>query len=241
MILGPDGKKLSKRHCATAVGDYQAQGILPAAMRNFLALLGWSPGDDREIMTDADLVAAFSLEAVQKKPAVFDLAKLEWMNGQYLSALPAESIEALVSGHLAALGVVTGGRDIRPAIDAVKSRARTLIQLAGRVAVRLDPERATLEPKGEALIKKMGSAYAENLRHAIAALAPIPEGEWRADPILEAIKRGAEAAGIKLGDLMQPIRVALTGDTVSEPVNELLVAVGKTVSLARLAAVVAAD
>ncbi len=240
MILGPDGKKLSKRHGATAVGDYQIQGILPAAMRNFLALLGWSPGDDREIMTDAELVAAFSLEAVQKKPAVFDLTKLEWMNGQYLSALPAESIEALVAGHLAALGVLPGGQDIRPAIDAVKSRARTLIQLAERVSVRLDPARATLEPKGEALIKKMGSAYAENLRHAIRALEPIPDPEWHPDPILEAIKRGADAAGIKLGDAMQPIRVALTGDTVSEPVNELLAAVGKAVSLARLATVAAA-
>ncbi|MGE0443125.1 MAG: glutamate--tRNA ligase, partial [Gemmatimonadales bacterium] len=79
MILGPDGKKLSKRHGATAVGDYQNQGILPAAMRNFLALLGWNPGDDREVMSGNELIAAFSLEAIQKKPAVFDLTKLEWM------------------------------------------------------------------------------------------------------------------------------------------------------------------
>ena len=234
MILGPDGKKLSKRHGATAVGDYQAQGILPAAMRNFLALLGWSPGDDREIMPEADLIAAFSLDAVQKKPAVFDLTKLEWMNGQYLSALPAESIEALVLGHLADLGVATEGRNIRPAIDAVKSRARTLTQLAERVAVRLDPNRAALEPKGEALIAKMGAAYRENLRHALVALEPIPDAEWQPDRILEAIKRGAEAGGIKLGDAMQPIRVALTGDTVSEPVNELVAVVGKAVALARL-------
>ena len=84
MILGGDGKKLSKRHGATAVGDYQDQGIFPAAMRNFLALLGWSPGDDREIMPEAEMIAAFSLEGIQSKPAVFDAAKLEWMNGQYL-------------------------------------------------------------------------------------------------------------------------------------------------------------
>ncbi len=239
MILGPDGKKLSKRHGATAVGDYQAQGILPAAMRNFLALLGWSPGDDREIMPEADLIGAFSLGAIQKKAAVFDVTKLEWMNGQYLSALPAASIEGLIAGHLADLGVALASRDLRPAIDAVKSRARTLTQLAERVAVRLDPSRAALEPKGEALITKMGPAYGASLRLAIEALGTIPDAEWHPEPILEAIKRSAEAAGIKLGDAMQPIRVALTGDTVSEPVNELVAVVGKATVLARLAEVAA--
>ena len=80
----------------------------------------------------------------------------------------------------------------------------------------------------------MGAAYRENLRHALVALEPIPDAEWQPDRILEAIKRGAEAGGIKLGDAMQPIRVALTGDTVSEPVNELVAVVGKAVALARL-------
>ncbi len=92
MILGADGKKLSKRHGATAVGDYQHQGILPAAMRNFLALLGWSPGGDREIMPEEEMIRLFTLEGIQKKAAVFDTTKLEWMNGQYLSALPAEEL-----------------------------------------------------------------------------------------------------------------------------------------------------
>ena len=89
MINGPDGKKLSKRHGATAVGDYQHLGILPAAMRNFLALLGWSPGGDREIMTLDEMVQLFSFEGVQKKSAIFDTTKLEWMNGQYLSLATA--------------------------------------------------------------------------------------------------------------------------------------------------------
>ncbi len=88
MILGTDGKKLSKRHGATAVGDYQDQGILAPAMRNFLALLGWSPGGDREIVPEEEMIALFTLEGIQKKAAVFDTTKLEWMNGQYLSALP---------------------------------------------------------------------------------------------------------------------------------------------------------
>ena len=105
MILGDDGKKLSKRHGATAVGDYQDKGILPAAMRNFLALLGWSPGGDREILPEAEMIAAFSLEGIQKKPAVFDTAKLEWMNGQYLSQLSADELLAPTERELARMGV----------------------------------------------------------------------------------------------------------------------------------------
>jgi glutamyl-tRNA synthetase len=231
MILGPDGKKLSKRHGATAVGDYQHQGILPTAMRNFLALLGWSPGDDREIMTEAELIGAFSLEAIQKKAAIFDLTKLEWMNGQYLSAMSAAEIEPRVRVHLAELGVDPGSRDLGPIIDAVKTRSRTLLQLAERAAVRLDPSRGALEPKGAALIEKMGPAYPTNLGSALEALTAIGPEDWTPERLLEAIKAVSEAKALKLGDVMQPIRVALTGDTVSEPVNELLAVVGREASL----------
>ncbi|MFN0178119.1 MAG: glutamate--tRNA ligase [Gemmatimonadales bacterium] len=231
MILGSDGKKLSKRHGATAVGDYQHQGILPTAMRNFLALLGWSPGDDREIMTEAELIAAFSLEAIQKKAAIFDLTKLEWMNGQYLSAMNAAELEPRVRIHLAELGVDPGPRQLGPIIDAVKTRSRTLLQLAERAAVRLDPSRGALEPKGAALIEKMGPAYPTNLGSALEALAAIGPEAWTPERLLEAIKAVSEAKALKLGDVMQPIRVALTGDTVSEPVNELLAVVGREASL----------
>ncbi|HEU4649007.1 MAG TPA: glutamate--tRNA ligase, partial [Gemmatimonadales bacterium] len=105
MILGTDGKKLSKRHGATAVGDYRDEGIFPAAMRNFLALLGWSPGGDREILPEDEMIRLFSLEAIQSKPAVFDTQKLEWMNGQYLSMTPADALLAPVREQLARLGV----------------------------------------------------------------------------------------------------------------------------------------
>src|SRR5881394_3025614 len=105
MIHGPDGKKLSKRHGATAVGDYQHLGILPEAMRNFLALLGWSPGGDREIMTLDEMIALFSFGGIQKKAAIFDMTKLEWMNGQYLSMTPAEQLLPLVAPQLDKLGV----------------------------------------------------------------------------------------------------------------------------------------
>src|SRR5204862_6274542 len=105
MTLRGVGKKESKRHRATGVGDYQEQGILPAAMRNFLALLGWSPGGDREILPEDEMIRLFTLEGIQKKAAVFDTTKLEWMNGQYLSALPVGELVAPVRRQLERIGV----------------------------------------------------------------------------------------------------------------------------------------
>jgi glutamyl-tRNA synthetase len=236
MILGSDGKKLSKRHGATAVGDYQDQGILPAAMRNFLALLGWSPGEDREILSPEQMVELFSLEGIQKKPAVFDTTKLEWMNGQYLSALPVEELEQPVRRQLEQMGIKVES-DLRPLIDSVKARSRTILHVAQQVAVRLDPTRATLDPKGEALLKKMGPAFGRNLGLAASALEGIDAAGWHPDRLLETLKKVAEDETAKLGDVMQPVRVALTGSTVSEPVNELLAVVGREQSLRRIEAV----
>ena len=234
MILGPDGKKLSKRHGATAVGDYQDQGILAPAMRNFLALLGWSPGGDREILPEDELIALFTLEGIQKKAAVFDATKLEWMNGQYLSALPVDELLPSVRRRLDQMGVSDGGRDLRPLIDSVKARSRTILHVADQVAVRLDPSRSKLDEKGQALIRKMGPAFSSNLERAADALEPLRNGAWTASRLLTSLKGMAESNGLKLGDAMQPIRVALTGSTVSEPVNELLEVVGAERSLARM-------
>ncbi len=234
MILGDDGKKLSKRHGATAVGDYQDKGILPAAMRNFLALLGWSPGGDREILPEAEMIAAFSLEGIQKKPAVFDTAKLEWMNGQYLSQLSADDLLAPTERELARMGVAAPGRDLRPLIDAVKARSRTILNIAEQVAVRLDPSRVVRDTKGQQLADKLGAAFGANLSVVAEALEHIPATEWTSDRILADLKALAEARGAKLGDLLQPVRVVLTGSTVSEPVNDLLVVVGREASLTRI-------
>jgi len=234
MILGADGKKLSKRHGATAVGDYQDKGILPAAMRNFLALLGWSPGGDREILPESEMIAAFSLEGIQKKPAVFDVAKLEWMNGQYLSQLSAEELLAPTGRELGRMGVAVGGRDIRPIIDAVKARSRTILHIAEQVAARLDASRVVRDAKGDQLVQRLGPAFAGNLALVADALDRIPPADWNADRILADLKNVAEGRGAKLGDMLQPVRVVLTGSTVSEPVNELLVVVGRGESLARI-------
>ncbi|MBP7621411.1 MAG: glutamate--tRNA ligase [Gemmatimonadales bacterium] len=235
MILGTDGKKLSKRHGATAVGDYQDMGILPAAMRNFLALLGWSPGQDQEIVTEAEMIERFALEDIQKKAAVFDPAKLEWMNGQYLSNFPAEELLAPVERQLGILGVAHDGRDLLPVITAVKTRARTITHLAEQVASRIDDSRVVRDEKGNALEAKMGGRFAASLRLCQEALVAIAADGWNAESLEAALKAVAETHALKLGDVMQPVRVALTGGTVSEPVPELLAVVGRDASLARIA------
>lgn len=235
MILGTDGKKLSKRRSAAAVGDYQDMGILPAAMRNFLALLGWSPGQE-EIVPEQEMIARFALEDIQKKAAVFDTTKLEWMNGQFLSMLPAEELLAPVTRQLDILGVPHAGHDLLAVIGAAKARARTITHLAEQVAVRLDGARVVRDEKGAALVAKMGDRFSAHLRLAVDALR---DTEWNAAAIELVLRALAEREAIKLGDVMQPIRVALTGGTVSEPVHELLTVIEKGEALKRLAAIAA--
>ena len=232
MINGPDGKKLSKRHGATAVGDYQHIGILPDAMRNFLALLGWSPGGDREILTMEELKSVFSLEGILKKPAVFDTTKLEWMNGQYLSAKTAEELYPIVQPQLAAQGL-DGKKDlVLKAIAAVKTRSRTTLDIARQVAVRLDAKFATLDDKAKKEIAKDPAGYQASLT---ASLEVLRGSEWTAAALEQTLRALAERQGVAAGKVFQPIRIALTGGTVSEPVNELLYVVGKDAALKRLA------
>jgi glutamyl-tRNA synthetase len=235
MINGPDGKKLSKRHGATAVGDYQHLGILPEAMRNFLALLGWSPGGDREILSMEELRSLFSLESILKKPSVFDTTKLEWMNGQYLSAKGAEELYPIVKPHLDELGV-DGNRDaVLKAIGAVKARSRTTLDIARQVAVRLDAKFVARDEKATKEIAKDPAGYRAGLEASIAALQSV---DWTPQVLEQALRTVAAQKGVAAGKIFQPIRIALTGGTVSEPVNELLYVVGKEAALKRLTSAV---
>jgi len=235
MINGPDGKKLSKRHGATAVGDYQHLGILPAAMRNFLALLGWSPGGDREIMTQDEMVQLFSFAGVQQKSAIFDMTKLEWMNGQYLSMTPAEELYPLVAHQLAQLGLNGDKTGVLKAIAAVKTRSRTTLEVAKQVAVRLDAAHVRLDEKATREIAKDPGAYRASLEAGLTALR---DTDWTPAALEARLRRLAEERGVAAGKVFQPIRIALTGGTVSEPVNELLFVVGKDAALKRLEAAV---
>ncbi len=234
MIHGPDGKKLSKRHGATAVGDYQHLGILPEAMRNFLALLGWSPGGDREILSREELRELFSLEGILKKPSVFDTTKLEWMNGQYLTAKSAEELYPLVQPELAKLGL-NGSKqdDVLRAITAVKTRSRTTLDVARQVAVRLDGKFATLDDKAQKEIARDPAGYHAALAASVVALK---NAEWTPAGLERVLRNLAEERNVAAGKIFQPIRIALTGGTVSEPVTELLSVVGREAAVRRLEA-----
>ena len=232
MINGPDGKKLSKRHGATAVGDYQHLGILPAALRNFLALLGWSPGGDKEIMTLDEMIRLFSLESILKKPAVFDMTKLEWMNGQYLSMASAQDLYPLVAPQLEKLGLNGNQEAVFKAIAAVKTRSRTTLDVARQVAVRLEAKFVEVDDKAKREIAKDPAGHVAALQ---AALEVLKDADWKPEILERVLRELAERRGVASGKIFQPIRIALTGGTVSEPVNELLYVVGKDAALKRLA------
>lgn len=240
MIHGPDGKKLSKRHGATAVADYQHQGILSGAMRNFLALLGWNPGDEREIFfTAEELIHAFSLERVLKKASVFDLTKLEWLNGQHISRTPPERLLALAEPELRTLGLDLEaiGRERLLRSAAVQSeRARTTSELARRIGVRFDATLIERDAKADTMLAKDLPGFRDALRAAIDRLDILSEPEWTAAHLEGALRALAEERGVKPGVVFQPVRVAVTGQTVSEPVNVLLELVGRKESLRRMRA-----
>ncbi|MEO7085494.1 MAG: glutamate--tRNA ligase [Gemmatimonadaceae bacterium] len=237
MIHGMDGKKLSKRHGATAVADYQHLGILPSAMLNFLALLGWSPGHDIEVMTVPEMIELFSVDGLSKKAAVFDTAKLEWMNGQHLSTMAAADLAPLVTRGIVAAGLATEesltSRDAwyHTLIDLLKIRARTVDDIVRQSAPYVRDEIA-LDPDAVAKQWKDRDASRDVLSATRSALAAAPL--WEAAPLEEALRALAESRGIGAGKLFQPLRVALTGVAASPGIFDVLVLLGRDRSLARL-------
>ena len=238
MILGTDGKKLSKRHGATAVGDYQHLGILPEAMVNFLALLGWSPGGEfEEVMTLEELVAAFSTEKLLRKAAVFDTKKLEWMNGQHLSRIPLSELEPRVTPMLVAAGLATakeleGRRDwYFQLLDLLRVRSRLLddiVRQAGpyfRDEIEYEAEAVAKQWKDPAVVQPLLAATRETL----AALGP-----WEPTAMEESLRALAEAKGVGGGKIFQPLRVALTGLGVSPGIFDVMVALGRERTLRRI-------
>jgi glutamyl-tRNA synthetase len=237
MIHGDDGKKLSKRHGATAVADYQHLGILPQAMLNFLALLGWSPGHDIEVMTVPQMIELFTVEGLSKKAAVFDTKKLEWMNGQHLSLLTAAELAPVATTAIVAAGLATGAeltarRDWYFALlDMLKVRARTVDDIT-RQAAPYFPGTLTYDAEAVAKHWKDRAGATDTLRATRDALATA--AAWTPD-VLEATLRGlAEQRATTAGKIFQPLRVALTGLTVSPGIFEVLVALGKDLALQRI-------
>jgi glutamyl-tRNA synthetase len=237
MIHGMDGKKLSKRHGATAVADYQYQGLVPGAMLNFLALLGWSPGGDREIMTVPEMIELFSVDGLQKKAAIFDPKKLEWMNGQHLSMIPLEDLEprvtpSIVAAHLATVEDLLARRDwYLRLLDLLRVRSRTIDDIV-RQAKPYFLEDIEYDPMAVAKNWKDPVEARELLQSSRDALANVPE--WKTEPLEAALRSLAESRGISAGKVFQPLRVALTGLTVSPGIFEMLIQMGRELSLKRI-------
>jgi glutamyl-tRNA synthetase len=237
MILGPDGKRLSKRHGATSIGEYREQGILPQALMNFLALLGWNPGDEQEIMLPSDLVGRFSVERINKKSAIFDPEKLEWMNGQHISLLPAAELFPLVAPMLVEAGLASeqemaDRRDwFNDLIDLVKPRARYLEGIVEQarqyLAPAVDYERAGVEKHWKDPVEVV-----PRLEAVRAALAGIET--WDAAAIEEALRETAERIGVGFGKVVHPLRLALTGQTVSPGIDRVVEQMGRELSLRRI-------
>jgi len=228
LILGDDRKRLSKRHGAVSVLAYRDQGYLPQAMFNFLALLGWSPGDDREKLDRQELIRAFDLSGVGRSGAVFDLTKLEWLNGLYLNGLAAEELVPLLSPRLEG-----AERELLLAtIDLLKSRARTLDDLAGRCGPYLDTT-DELEYDVKAAKKHLkGEDLVEHLEALEAGLSGADS--WEAEPLEAVLRAVADERELSAGKLIHPLRLAVTGQGVSPGIFEVLMVLGRERSLRRL-------
>lgn len=237
MILGPDGERLSKRHGAASVEAFRERGILPDAMVNFLALLGWSPGDGREIMDREELVGAFSLDRILTKSAVFDTDKLEWINGQYISASSAEELAGLVAPRLVEEGSVApeeldGDRTrLLEVLEAVKDRPRTLDGLmqqarpffADRIEYTAEAvERFWSDPAGAA----------DHLRALRDCFGRIED--WEAGTLEEELRALADERGVGAGTVIHPLRVALMGVAVSPGIFRVLELMEKERTLTRI-------
>ena len=237
LIHGPDGAKLSKRHGALGVEAYRAMGYMPVALRNYLARLGWSHGDD-EIMSTENMIAWFEVTDINKGAARMDYAKLEAVNGQWMRQTgDRELADALIAtlpfidnAKALAEAIARDGDDrLVAAMAGLKDRAKTLVELAdsaGYLYFRQAPD-----DKAAALLDAGGKA-------TLAAVLPALEAspEWSAAALDAAVRAHAEATGQKLGKIAQPLRAALTGRTTSPGVFDVLAVLGREESLARLRA-----
>ncbi|WP_108659334.1 glutamate--tRNA ligase [Acuticoccus kandeliae] len=237
LIHGPDGAKLSKRHGALGVDAYRAMGYLPEALRNYLVRLGWSHGDD-EFFSTAEMIELFGLDSVGRSPARFDFAKLENMNGHYMREASPEALMAALGPVIAAqedaaaieAALDAGGRErLAIALPSLAERAKTLKEL-------LDNARFLWAERPLSVDEKAGKLLEGDARNHLGALsdrfAALPE--WSAAATEGAVRQYAEDAGLKLGKVAQPLRAALTGSSTSPGIFDVLAALGREESIARI-------
>jgi glutamyl-tRNA synthetase len=232
MILGTDKSRLSKRHGATSVQAFREQGIVPDAMVNYLARLGWSHGD-QEIFTREELVRLFDIKDVSSSGAVFDLTKLEWLNQELIKAMDGARLAELARPFIerAGLAVTLDEPRLAQAIETLRERAKTLVELVDVGRFYFERPR---EYEAKAAAKFLAGAGAARLTLLAERLRALPDFTA---PAIEALYRDMTAElGLKLVDLAQVTRLAITGRTASPPLFEVLAILGRDETLARLAA-----
>jgi len=244
LLLAPDRSKLSKRHGATTVQEFEESGVLSEALFNFLALMGWSPGDDRELMARAEVVQAFSLERIQKSPAIFDKQKLEWMNGVYMRQLNPADLATRVAPFLEAEDSGLPASATRPldlarlarVVPLVQDRLKTL-RGADQVRIgemidflyvdRVDPAPAEIVQKGMT-VESTAAAFERSIS-LLKAADPFEHASLDAQ-----FRALTEELGIKTGQLFGSLRVALTAKKVAPPLFETMEVLGRDACLRRL-------
>jgi len=241
LILGPDKKRLSKRHGATSVGSYADEGFLPEAFRNFLALLGWSPGDDSEFIPASDLTSRFSLSGVSRTNAIFDRAKLEWFNTQYLQKSPVEELLPYIEAELKRAGLWEGSQASRDrawfarTVELIRPRTRLLPDFTTWArGFFTDDFDYDADARKKFWKDERAGAMLGKLADSLEALP-----DWTHDACDAASRALAAAEGVKAGVLINATRVAILGRAVAPPLFDSMVAIGKERVVARLRRAVA--
>ncbi|HEU4377430.1 MAG TPA: glutamate--tRNA ligase [Hyphomicrobiaceae bacterium] len=236
LIHGPDGAKLSKRHGAPAVEAYRAMGYLPAGLRNYLARLGWSHGDD-EIFSTQQMIEWFDIADINKAPGRLDFAKLADVNSHYIKTGDNAELlrrireflpEASDGPALVARFGTVGWDRLAAALPALKERAKTLQELVDGAAYLIAERPLVLDDKASKLLDADARALLAKL------LARLEAADWTVTALETAVKAFAEASGLKLGKVAQPLRAALTGRSVSPPVFDVMAVLGREECLARI-------
>ncbi len=234
MILGSDGAKLSKRHGALGVMEYRAMGFTPDAILNYLVRLGWSHGD-QELFTREEMIAKFDFDHVSAAPARFDMEKAYWVSHQYLKSAPLEAVVPEFDWHLRQQGVdPANGPALGEVILQQRERCRTLLEMAEKSTFFYAEIKSYNEKDAAKHLSGKAVPILAGLIEGLSALSA-----WQAEAIHAAVHATAEQLGLKLGDVAQPIRVAVSGAAVSPPIDQTLMLLGRTATLARLAAAAA--
>ena len=235
LLHGPDGRKLSKRHGAASVGELRDAGYLPAAVRNYLALLGWGAGDDQTVLSTPELIARFTLERVSRNPARFDEAKLRWLDGVYVRSMPVEELIARVAEFLTVHGHADVAADPRlsRAVDISREKTQTLAdfwELCGPLLAAPVDDRAARE-------RWLGDAGREALREAREALAGLDR--FDEEHVERALEGVVQRRSVKAREVFQPVRVAISGTSISPGIFESVTLLGREEALRRMDAALA--